>query len=112
MESKQVPLDKRSEIQVSNLVSGNLRYDKDSNMTIKSIQFFMEGIEEPIGEVQPTEEEFGASFSYIMGNRARAGTYTAVWNTEISDKPAKIASTFVVNDDIDRTIPIELQHLS
>ena len=66
-----------------------------------------------IAEIEVVEEDFGASFSYIIDSRARAGQYRVVWNVIVDGVETKVLNSFVINsDNIDRTLPIELQHLA
>lgn len=107
-----IPLEQRSTIQVSSLVTGTLLFNPNDNIVITNVEIFLTGIEEPIAIVEPEIREFGASFSYVIDTRARTGEYQAVWNVVISGKVVKIINGFVIVDDaIDRTLPLELQHL-
>ena len=107
-----VPLEKRSEISISNLVRGQLKFDKDSNIIIKSVQIFAKGSDEVIATAAPVLGDVSASFEVELAAKGRAGLYNSVWNVEISGKPAKIISEFKLLDELDRTLPLELQHLA
>ncbi len=100
------------EIFVSNLITGKLKFDKDNDTAVKNVEIFLEGIDDIIAEVEVTDEEFGASFSYIIDSRARAGQYNAIWNVTADGVEIKVQNSFMISaDNIDRTLPVELQYL-
>lgn len=101
------------EISVSSLITGKFKFNKEDNIKIKTVEIFLEGITEVIAEIDAVEEDFGVSFTYIIDARARAGQYRVVWNLIVDGIETKVENNFVINsDDIDRTLPIELQHLA
>ena len=100
------------EIIVSNLITGKLTFGKDDNVKVKNVEIFLEGIPDVIVEIEVVEEDFGASFTYIIDARARAGTYKVVWNVIVDGEEFKVFNSFIINaDNMDRTLPMELQHL-
>jgi len=102
----------RSEISVSNLIRGNLNFDISDNIVVRSVEIFLIGVDEAIVELEVTDEEFGASFLYEITARNRVGNYKVVWNVLVSGKEIKVFNDFVISgDEIDRTLPLELQHL-
>jgi len=111
--SSKLALHDHGEIKVNSLVVGTLKFDKEDNVQVENVEIFLEGIPEVIAEVEVIEEDFGASFSYIIDSRARAGQYRVVWNVIVDGVETKVFNSFVINsDNIDRTLPIELQHLA
>lgn len=110
--SSKFALHDHGEISVSNLIIGKLKFDKDDNVKVKNVEIFLEGIDDVIAEIEVTDEEFGASFNYIIDSRARAGQYNVVWNVIADGIEIKVHNSFVISsDNIDRTLPVELQHL-
>lgn len=108
-----IPLGERGQIKVSNVIHGFLPFNKDSKTTVKNVDIFLEGIEQSIAQIDPTIEEDGARFELIIDAIARAGNYKIVWNAFVSGKETKVINNFVINSDsIDRTLPLELQHLT
>lgn len=111
--SSKMALHDHGEISVNSLILGTLKFDKEDNVQVKNVEIFLEGISEVIAEIEVVEEDFGASFSYIINSRARAGQYRVVWNVVVDGVETKVFNSFVINsDNIDRTLPIELQHLA
>ena len=111
--SSKMALHDHGEISVNSLILGTLKFDKEDNVQVKNVEIFLEGIPEVIAEIEVVEEDFGASFSYIIDSRARAGQYRVVWNVVVDGVETKVFNSFVINsDNIDRTLPIELQHLA
>ncbi len=110
--SSKFALHDHGEITVSNLIIGKLKFDINDNIKVKNVEIFLEGIDDVIAEIEVTDEEFGASFSYIIDSRARAGQYNVVWNVIADSVEIKVHNSFVISaDNIDRTLPVELQHL-
>ena len=107
-----IPLGEQGQIKVSNVIHGFLPFNKDSNVAVKNVNIFLEGIDQAFAEVDPIRSDNGASFEHVLEAKARAGIYRVEWNTLIHGKESKIINTFKLSDDIDRTIPIELQHLA
>lgn len=111
--SSKFSLHDHGEIKVSNLITGKLKFDKDDNVEVKTIEIFLVGIDEVIAELDATEETFGASFSYVIDSRSRAGEYKVVWNIIVDGAETKVFNSFIISSDsIDRTLPLELQHLA
>ena len=110
--SSKFALHNHGEIFVSSLITGKLTFDKDDNVKVKNVEIFLEGISDVIVEIEVVEEDFGASFTYIIDARARAGTYKVVWNVIVDGEEFKVFNSFIINaDNMDRTLPMELQHL-
>ena len=112
MISQVIPLGERGEIKVGNSIHGSLSFSKDSNIVLEKVQLFVMGIEEPVMDIDVLIDDAGASFDIILNNKARAGEYQVVWSTKISGKESNVITKFSIGDNIDRTLPIELQHLS
>ncbi len=111
--SEMIPLGERGEIKVSNVIHGFLPFDKDSNVTIKNVDIFLEGIDTALSTIEPVIDVDGARFEFSIDSIARAGSYKIVWNVFISGKESKVINNFSINSDsIDRTLPLELQHLA
>ena len=99
------------EISVSNIIRGVITFDK-KNVKVKNVEIFLEGIKEVIAEVPAVDQEFGASFSHIIDARARAGEYRVAWNLLVDNVETQMFKQFIISSDsIDRTLPVELQHL-
>ncbi len=108
-----VNIEKLSSIKNNNFITGELKLDKDSKMEVKIVEIYLEDIKEPIAEIETQSFEGGVRFEYLIESRARVGNYTVVWISSISGKKSKIFDNFIIGDDnIDRTLPLELQHLS
>jgi len=108
-----IPLGEQGQIKVSNVIHGFLPFNKDSNVAVKDVNIFLEGIEQPIAAVDVVIDVDGARFEFVIDSIARAGMYRIVWNTFISGLASKVINNFSINaDSIDRTLPLELQHLS
>ena len=102
---------KLGEISVSNMIRGVIEFDK-KNVQVKNVEVFLEGIKEVIAEVSAVDQEFGASFSHVIDARARAGEYRVVWNLLVDNIETQMSKNFIISSDsIDRTLPVELQHL-
>ena len=111
--SSRFALHDHGEIKVSSLITGKLKFNKDDNVKVKTIEIFLVGIDEVIAEIDSVEESFGASFSYVIDSRSRAGEYKVVWNVIVDGKETKVFNNFIISsDNIDRTLPLELQHLA
>jgi len=110
--SEMIPLGERENICIGNSIHGSLSFSKDSNVILEKVQLFVIGIKEPIMDIDVKIDDFGASFDIILNNKARAGEYQVVWNTKISGRESNVISKFSISDNIDRTLPIELQHLT
>lgn len=103
----------RSELKNDNLISGKLFFGKDSNVSVKNVDIHLVGIPNVIATITPELVDGGAKFEFKIDSRARAGEYTVTWNILISGKESTIINQFVISSDvIDRTIPVELVHLS
>ncbi len=110
--SSKFALHNHGEIFVSSLITGKLTFDKDDNVKVKNVEIFLEGIPDVIVEIEVVEEDFGASFTYVIDARARAGTYKVIWNVIVDGEEFKVFNSFIINaDNMDRTLPMELQHL-
>ena len=110
--SSKFTLHDHGEITVSNLITGKLTFNEEDNVKVKNVEIFLEGIPDVIVEIEVTKEDFGASFTYIIDARARAGTYKVVWNVIVDGEELKVFNSFIISaDNIDRTLPMELQHL-
>ena len=111
--SSKFSLHDHGEIKVSNLITGKLKFDKNDNVEVKIIEIFLIGIDEVIAEVDSIEESFGASFNYVIDSRSRAGEYKVIWNVIVDGVETKVFNSFIISsDNIDRTLPLELQHLA
>ena len=110
--SEMIPLGKRGNICIGNSIHGSLSFNKDSNIILEKVQLFVMGIKEPVMDIDVVIDDAGASFDIILNSRARAGEYKVVWNTKISGKESNVTNTFTLGDELDRTLPIELQHLT
>jgi len=107
-----LPLGERGQIKVSNVIHGFLPFNKESNIAVKDVSIFLEGIEQSIATVDVVIDEDGARFEFTIDSIARAGMYRIVWNTFISGVESKVTNNFSINSDsIDRSLPLELQHL-
>lgn len=103
----------KGEIKVGSFIHGQLNYNKDSNVFVKSIQIFLAGTKEAIATVSPTVNDQGASFQYVIEAQSRTGDYKAVWQVYNEGKEANVMTEFTIDaDGLDRTLPIELQHLT
>ncbi len=101
-----------SSINSKNLISGELLFDKEDNLVIETVDVFLKGIDVPIITLQVDKGQESAKFKYLIDTRASAGEYSVVWNVMANGVPAKIIDKFfIAHDDIDRTLPLELQHL-
>jgi len=110
--SSKFVLHDHGKITVNSLIIGELIFNEDDNIEVKNVEIFLEGIPDVIVEIDVIKEEFGASFSYVIDARARAGTYKVVWNVIVDSESLKVFNSFIISaDDIDRTLPVELQHL-
>ena len=106
-------LSDRGEIKVSNVIQGILPFDKSSNIEIRSIDIFLEGIENKIATVDPVITANGVNFEYVIDGQARAGVYRVVWTVVIDGKIETVVNMFYIgHDEIDRSLPLELQHLA
>ncbi len=113
MTSEVIPIGERGQVKVSNVIHGFLPFDKDSNVTVKNIEITLEGVDQILSTIEPTVDVDGAKFEFIIDSIARAGLYTIVWNIFISGKASKVINNFAINSDsIDRSLPLELQHLA
>lgn len=112
-EPAMIPLGERGQIKVSNVIHGFLPFDKKSNVKISNVQIFLVGIDQALSTIEPTVDVDGARFEFSIDSIARAGVYNVVWNVFISGKESKVINSFTINSDsIDRTLPLELQHLA
>ena len=113
MTSEVIPIGERGQVKVSNVIHGFLPFDKDSNVTVKNIEITLEGVDQILSTIEPTVDVDGAKFEFIIDSIARAGLYKIVWNVFISGKASKVINNFAINSDsIDRSLPLELQHLA
>jgi len=101
-----------SRIHSKNLISGELLFSKEDKLIIQTVDIFLKGIDVPIITLQVDKAEDSAKFNYLIDTRASAGEYSVVWNIMANGTPTKIIDKFfIAHDDIDRTLPLELQHL-
>ena len=101
-----------SRINSKNLVSGELLFNKKDNLDVKNVDIFLKGIDVPIITLLVDKSEDSAKFNYLIDTRASAGEYSVVWNIMANGVETKVIDKFFIgHDDIDRTLPLELQHL-
>ncbi len=106
-------IEKLSKIQNNNLITGELLLSEDSKMKVNKVEIFLEDIKEPIAEIETETFDGGVKFQYLIDSRARVGKYSVVWMGSISGKESKIFDNLSMGDDnIDRTLHLELHHLS
>lgn len=95
-----------------NMISGELLFTKEDNIEVKGIDIFLESINVPIIEIEAEKTGFGAKFDYLIDSRASAGNYVIIWNLLADGHEVKVFDRFMIShDEIDRTLPLELQHL-
>lgn len=96
-----------------NLITGELVFTDEDKVVVKNIEIFLKGIDVPIVILEAVKTDFGAKFDYIIDSRASAGEYTVVWNVTVDGQDTRAVNNFLISDDnIDRTLPLELQHLA
>ncbi len=101
-----------SRIITKNMISGELLFTEADNIQVQGVDLFLESINVPIVEFQAEKTDVGAKFDYLIDSRASAGSYIIVWNILAKGQEVKIIDRFLIShDEIDRTLPLELQHL-
>lgn len=103
-----------STITNSNIIKGRLLFDANSKVIIKDVEILLIGMASPIVIITELDKtESSALFSHTIEAQARAGDYKVTWNISINGIDTEIIDGFTINGDgIDRTIPMELRHLS
>lgn len=100
-------------VKSKSVINGALFYSVNDKVVVKNVDIFLEGIDVPIVSLEPELIELGAEFEYVIDARSRAGKYNVVWNLEVDSKETKVMNPFFIGDDsVDRTLPLELQHLA
>lgn len=101
-----------SRIISKNMITGELMFDINSDVVVENVDIFLESIDVPIVTLNTQETDFGAKFDYVIDSRASVGNYVVIWNLLVSGQEVKEFDRFMIStDDIDRTLPLELQHL-
>lgn len=112
-DKKEMAKGKISRIIIDNLITGELFFSEKDDILVKNIEIYLVGIDVPLVTLEPEKTEFGAKFGYVLDSRARVGEYSVVWNITITGKDDRVVDKFFIGDDnIDRTLPLELQHLA
>ncbi len=95
-----------------NMITGELLFNAEDKVEVLGVDLFLESINVPIVEFQADLTDTGAKFDYLIDSRASAGNYVLVWNLLAHGHEVKVIDRFMIShDEIDRTLPLELQHL-
>lgn len=94
-----------------NVIKGTLIVD-DSEIIVTEVEISLVGSDSIIEKIEPIKIKDNYEFEFSIEDRARNGEYSVAWVTVKNDKVNRVFDSFVIHgDEIDRTLPIELQYL-
>lgn len=107
--SLEIPLKRFAKTTVGSVINGTLNMSSD--WEIKEVEIFKKGSKDPINIIVPTMVSGKAEFSTTISDANRQGNYEAIWNVVIDGKDDKIVSKFSIADEMDDTLPMDMQGL-
>lgn len=106
-----IDLNGRAEVLSYHVIEGFLYFE--NNVIVDSVKLYLNDIKEPIADIDFVYDESGARFKYEIRDQARVGNYTIRWNLSVNGTYQEVLKSFMITgDSIDRTLPLELQHLA